>query len=570
MDVPWVQSTTAPSQKSNGQDNSNVKVVDISHPDVQTAMSQAEKKDGKDNRESRTSTFRSRTGRLRESLGPAARRLHKQNLTDAGEVENQTNISRDMNNSAREISADLANLRLLMAVEDLLDNASSDLVASALAEAASLDQLRAATNSIQRSFLQSNRDRQSGSSQGSRESSSPPSMLEAIDVQTMLRSVNRRQYNELSVAPPIPPVPSAVSEEDPKLEDTKESASDDEHKDSTIEVDVRDNELEVTNQQTANQESFDLHVYADTNTIPDTESVATLVASDTILVSSNITEADLHQEVEVTTDDLTVVPVETINDKELSGVIEEPSDILADITAETAEAEAETISTHLADIAMNEDVVGVSESDAAKAERMAGAEQGEGSGPVEGTTQGEGVAQGEGAEQGEGAAQDEGAAQGRDVEQGKSAAQAEVAGQGKDSERSEASLSIDPTKIEDKLASTEINIAEQIRIESESSSDSSSSDSSVPDIKDEATEILSVENDPVIVHAEDKDNFVTEFFDARSDEISESDKNRHNEIGREMPPDESDMLFSKNTEVCFLRLVLKIGIKSLKRDYSNG
>ena len=533
-------------------------------------MSQAEKKESKDNKESRTSTFRSRTGRLRESLGPAARRLHKQNLTDAGEVENQTNISRDMNTSAREISADLANLRLLMAVEDLLDNASSDLVASALAEAASLDQLRAATNSIQRSFLQSNRDRQSGSSQGSRESSSPPSMLEAIDVQTMLRSVNRRQFNESSVPPPVPPVPSAVSEEDPKSEETKEGACDNEHKASTVEVDVQDNEQEATNQEETNQEvtdqeNPDLHVYADSNTIPDTESVATLVASDTILASEGVTDDDLHREVEVTTNDLTVVPIEAIEDKTLRGEKEEPSNILFDINAEKAKDEASSV-LGMDDVVTTEIVLAISETGNAKNEGMAGPRLEKGSEPFEGATkserteQGEGTERGECTERGEGAEHVEGAEQGKIAAQSdvvgqiKSAAQAEVARQDEGSEQSEASLSIDPTKVKDKVASAEINTAEHIRIERERSSDSSSSDSSVPDIKDEATEILSVENDPVIVHAEDKESFVTEFFDARSDELSESDKNRHNEIGREMPPDESDMLFSKNTEVGFQRL----------------
>lgn len=113
-----------------------MKVVDISRPDVQSTISEVDKKDSKDGKDSKL--------RMRMRM---RNRDH-----DAGELENQSNLLRD---SDREISGDLANLRLLMAVEDLLDNASSDLVASALAEAASLDQLRTAPRNLPTSFKQS-------------------------------------------------------------------------------------------------------------------------------------------------------------------------------------------------------------------------------------------------------------------------------------------------------------------------------------------------------------------------------------------------------------------------------
>ena len=184
VDVSWVQSTSAPSQDNSNQDNSAVKVVDISHPDVQSTISQVERKELKESKDSRPATFRVRSCRVnRDGMGPGGRRINKQNAADVGELENQSNLLRDSKTSTREI-ADLANLRLLMAVEDLLDNASSDLVASALAEAASLDHLRAASRTLQSSFLQNTR--KSGSSQGSHESSSPPSMVDYVDKQNVV------------------------------------------------------------------------------------------------------------------------------------------------------------------------------------------------------------------------------------------------------------------------------------------------------------------------------------------------------------------------------------------------
>ena len=204
-----------------------MKVVDISNPDVRATMSEAEKKDNKESKDSKPSAFR-----VRRAIKDNFTRRMRNNAQEAGELENQSNLLRD---SGREISADLANLRLLMAVEDLLDNASSDLVASALAEAANLDQRRAASRNVQATFLQNAAaEKKSNSAQGSRGSSSPPTSLSAVETETKVNVHQERR--PLSESGPKSPLLS-LSERTSRNEKTDSSLE----KDSISDEPVIDN-----------------------------------------------------------------------------------------------------------------------------------------------------------------------------------------------------------------------------------------------------------------------------------------------------------------------------------------
>lgn len=262
VDVPWAQSTSAPLQKSNGNSNASVKVVDISRPDVQSTISEVEKKDSKDGKNSKPPKLMAKDCRgIRENVG---RRIRNKDQ-DAGELENQSNLLRD---SGREISGDLANLRLLMAVEDLLDNASSDLVASALAEAASLDQLRAASRNLQSSFCQGNFvEKKSTSSQGSRETSSQPNSLNATG------SGDQQERQPLCEADQLKPVLQAM--DDPGKCDVIESTLPAESSDSK---DAKEESFLPTE---AKRERSECNIYVDVSSSASVEFIGGSKSSET-------------------------------------------------------------------------------------------------------------------------------------------------------------------------------------------------------------------------------------------------------------------------------------------------
>ena len=184
VDVSWAQNV-ASSSKTNNENTFNVKVMDISDPDVQAAMLEAEKRGkNENNRSLHHTTLDNALKQVVLSFGKKSSETDaKTDLkttkcdTISKSQTNKTNIPDETNNSEPQNSRiDLANLQFLMAVEDLLDSSSSDLVASALAEAASMrvDQLRLATQSFRSTLLESSKGRPTPTAQGSRESQSPP------------------------------------------------------------------------------------------------------------------------------------------------------------------------------------------------------------------------------------------------------------------------------------------------------------------------------------------------------------------------------------------------------------
>jgi len=402
VDVPWVQSTSASSQRSSNQESTTVTVVDISNPDVRAAMDSRE--DSKDSKDSKSSTFGLRSSRgIRENI---VRRM-RHNARDPSELENQSNLLRD---PGRELSADLANLRLLMAVEDLLDNASSDLVASALAEAASLDQLRAASRNLQTSFRQSaSAEKKSNTAQGSRESSSPPLGVAETEAKVNVHHEWQSETDQKSSSSSSESTSQIGDKTGEKLE--KELLAG-EHPSSTISL-SRDSKVVRS----------EVSVYVDSKS------------------SSNfdgITEAqhsDLHDK---ETSDLSTVSEETQKDKEKRvPETETCNENLESVDAQTGDSAEELV--HLTSDRESEDT---------------------------------------------------------------------------------------SKRVETEVGGSD----EEWKVLMEHAKSQSSNDSSQAD-------------------TEDKSGFVTEFFDAKSDELTESDKNRQNERGRGLLPSEKDLLFTKNTEV---------------------
>ena len=405
VDVPWVQSTSAPSQKSNTLDTTTVKVVDISNPDVRAAISEAEKKEGIEPREAKPSNFRPRACRV-------GRRL-KSNAQEAGELENQSNLLRD---SGREISADLANLRLLMAVEDLLDNASSDLVASALAEAASLDQLRAASRNLQTSFRQSAAaEKKSSSTQGSRESSSPPISLSATDTESSVFVHQERQplceTGDLHFC----------------VSSNKDTGQNDDVTGSKLDEETFDKKDTDNSPKETKLERSELNIYVDSSSSAHRDNVSGMKSSDTSLNEHDGKDDDASND------------NENAEKKEIDKGFETES---AGVDLDSKGNESHP--------AMNNE------------------------GPTE--------------------------------------------------------------KVEDASK------------ENKESEEQDPKYKHVQDIEDKTDGTDSTSHADV----EDKNGFVTHFFDARSDEFSESDKNRQNEMGRELLPGEGDLLFNKNTEVIYI------------------
>ena len=403
VDVPWVQSTSASSQRPSNQDSTTVTVVDISNPDVRAAMDSRE--DNKDSKDSKPSTFGLRSCRgIRENI---ARRM-RHNARDPSELENQSNLLRD---PGLEISADLANLRLLMAVEDLLDNASSDLVANALAEAASLDQLRAASRNLQTSFRQSaSAERKSNTAQGSRESSSPP--LGAAETQAKVNVHHEWQ-------PETDQKSSSSS-----LENTSQ---------------IGDQTVEKLDKESLGGEH---------------PSITSSLSRDSKVVRSEVS-VYVDSKSSSNFDGITEAKHSDLHDKEAS----DSSTVCEDSTKDKGKrvSEADTC---------NENLESVDTETADSVEKL-----------VQPTS---------------------------------------------DREPQDTSKREDETEVGDR--------EEEWKILMEHAKSQSSSDSSQAD-------------------TEDKSGFVTEFFDAKSDELTESDKNRQNERGRELLPSEGDLLFSKNTEV---------------------
>ena len=410
VDVPWVQSASAPSQKSNNHETSTVKVVDISSPDVRATMSDADKKDSKESKDSKTSAFKVRGCRgFRDNIG---RRL-RNNASDVGELENQSNLLRD---SGREISADLANLRLLMAVEDLLDNASSDLVASALAEAASLDQLRAASRNLQTSFRQStSTEKKSSPASDSQESSSPPAVLTAAETETKVNVHHETQT-------------VSTADRNSSLSQSEKTLHVDDDSESKLENKSKNNEL--------------------------TSGMSSLSRGAKVMRS------------------------------ELSVYVDSKSSVHMVDSTETKDAEKSSF-----DDSKNDDTSRMNEEAANKEEKS-----------------GHGVDACE-----------------KNVESAATEAEDLV----DKSTRSPVDKEFDETSGES--GETEVEYSEER----------------------EPKEKKVASNDSSQAGTEDKGGFFTEFFDTRSDEISESDKNRQNEIGRGLLSSEGDLLFNKNTEVRF-------------------
>ena len=259
VDVSWVQSTAAALQKLSSDDPLNVKVVDISDPEVQAAISEADKsvQDSKSSADSRQA-YDSALKSVVDSLGKRdSKPSTGDSVVDTLKPEGHSPMTRSRSESdegsGRGLSADLANLRLLMAVEDLLDNASSDLVASALAEAASLDQLRAAARNLRSSFLQSSGGRLVPSSQGSRESTSPPS--EPLDVQN-LNIDGKRDKDVSGSTSRDSPVPLAVVEEDCASDSTDDVDDDDDDDDDSWHDHIKSCNLILNKESSVTEISF--------------------------------------------------------------------------------------------------------------------------------------------------------------------------------------------------------------------------------------------------------------------------------------------------------------------------
>eukprot|EP00794_Sanderia_malayensis_P020162 gene20162-22137_t len=255
VDVSWIQSTDSNVQSRNAQpDQSNIQVVDISDPDVQTAISQAEKKDV--NSTVSTKPIDSTTCcTTSTSSEDSHANLQKDNDATAEVADASSNkVTNDSTN--RDNSVDLANFRLLMAVEDLLDNASSDLVASALAEARNLDQLRASTRSLQTPFLSS-----------------------AIDIEGMIRRFDQRlSDNSVSRDSTMPLVDNEV---------THGSLEHDTMTPTETAADADDVTNAVTDQVTDANTNADADVDADTNAeaTSDADVTATTQAADVAQVA---------------------------------------------------------------------------------------------------------------------------------------------------------------------------------------------------------------------------------------------------------------------------------------------
>lgn len=175
VDVSWAKNMTA---KVNNEANSAaVKVVDISDPSVKEVMLEADRLDK--NNSNKPLSAPSSSG-LDDTLKQVVMSFGKKdsNKDKSSNTDNKNDTNEDDKDGGR---IDMANLQFLMAVEDLLDTSSSDLVANALAEAASLrvDQLRMATQSFRNTLLATSngQSRPTPSAQGSRESQSPPAEL---------------------------------------------------------------------------------------------------------------------------------------------------------------------------------------------------------------------------------------------------------------------------------------------------------------------------------------------------------------------------------------------------------
>ncbi|XP_047133370.1 E3 ubiquitin-protein ligase HECTD1 isoform X2 [Hydra vulgaris] len=164
VDVSWAENFTS---KTNLENNFNVKVVDISDPHVQVAMLEAEKRHKNESNKYRQTTLDSALRQVVMSFG-------KHSLNDNQSAGKNSNSNRNEDQKQVGSRLDIANLQFLMAVEDLLDSSSSDVVANALVEAACLrvDQLKTAVKPF-RNNLYSSKGRPTPTAEGSRESSLP-------------------------------------------------------------------------------------------------------------------------------------------------------------------------------------------------------------------------------------------------------------------------------------------------------------------------------------------------------------------------------------------------------------
>ena len=236
VDVSWGQNV-----KASKTDNTHVKVVDISDPDVQAAMLEADERGKNENNKSLHQTtldsalrqvVMSFGKRNRSSETDATKSTEGGNKTDKISRLNSESSTEDSNETAVDPQTgsriDLANLQFLMAVEDLLDSSSSDLVASALAEAASMhvDQLRLATRSFRSTLLES-KARPTPSAQGSRESQSPPTELNTPLVSEPNTPSNEAttassDLGSVSEAPELSDVNKETGKSDLKTETDKE------------------------------------------------------------------------------------------------------------------------------------------------------------------------------------------------------------------------------------------------------------------------------------------------------------------------------------------------------------
>lgn len=186
VDVSWAQNVPSTS-KQNNDNTFNVKVMDISDPDVQMAMLKAEKRGKNENNRSLHHTTLDNALKQvllsfgKKNEGESSKSDSKTPKADNSQIAHSSKTNPDEPSTSTGTSTetnsriDLANLQFAMAVEGLLDSSSSDLVASALAEAASMrvDQLRLATQ-FRSTLLESSKGRPTPSAQGSRESQSPP------------------------------------------------------------------------------------------------------------------------------------------------------------------------------------------------------------------------------------------------------------------------------------------------------------------------------------------------------------------------------------------------------------
>ena len=195
VNVSWPNNNA--DAKTNAENDFNMKVVDISDPDVQAAMFEVEKKEKNKNNKARSqSTLDNALRQVVMSFGKQkSKSSDNTNKPSENPPQNvDDNQSADVCSNSR---IDLANLQFLMAVEDLLDSPSSDLVASALAEAASMhvDQLRLATRSFRSTLLASTKSRPTPSAQGSRESQSPPVELHSSSVHETFEKTEELEKN---------------------------------------------------------------------------------------------------------------------------------------------------------------------------------------------------------------------------------------------------------------------------------------------------------------------------------------------------------------------------------------